>query len=260
VGRESQKAGEAAVSAGAKTQVLDALHTLVPSQGSRHGPLPLLLVLMTVVTGLVDAFSYLELGRVFVANMTGNVVFLSFDLGGAPGFQWWASLLAIATFVGGAFIGGRIAHTHGTHRGRQLFIAASTQAVLLIAASVAALAMTRPYGARGTAVLIMLLGVGMGVQNATARALAVPDLTTTVLTLTLTGMSADSIAAGGANSRVGRRLLSVLSMFLGGVGGTLMVRASDIPWPLLVATAMLVAVVAAASRTVHADAAWTAAR
>jgi hypothetical protein len=40
-----------------------------------HGPLPALLVVcMTVVTGLVDAFSYLSLGHVFVANMTGNVV------------------------------------------------------------------------------------------------------------------------------------------------------------------------------------------
>jgi hypothetical protein len=39
-----------------------------------HDPLPVLLVCMTVVTGLVDAFSYLSLGHVFVANMTGNVV------------------------------------------------------------------------------------------------------------------------------------------------------------------------------------------
>jgi hypothetical protein len=48
-----------------------------------HGPLPLLLVCLTVVTGLVDAFSYLRLGHVFVANMTGNVVFLGFGLAGA---------------------------------------------------------------------------------------------------------------------------------------------------------------------------------
>ena len=39
-----------------------------------HGPLPVLLVCLTVVTSLVDAFSYLRLGHVFVANMTGNVV------------------------------------------------------------------------------------------------------------------------------------------------------------------------------------------
>jgi uncharacterized membrane protein YoaK (UPF0700 family) len=212
---------------------------------------------MTVVTGLVDAFSYLELGRVFVANMTGNVVFLAFDLGGSPGFEWWASLLAIAAFVAGAFVGGRIAHSYGMHRGRQLLTAAAAQALLLGAGSVVALTLAPPYGGAGTAVLIVLLGLAMGVQNATARALAVPDLTTTVLTLTLTGMSADSVAAGGANSRVGRRLLSVVSMFLGAVVGTVLVRLSDTPWPLLIATALLVGVVTVASRTVHSVAIWT---
>jgi hypothetical protein len=55
----------------------------------------------------------------------------------------------------------------------------------------------------------------MGLQNATARKLAVPDLTTTVLTLTITGMVADSRLAGGGGSRAGRRLISVLAMFTG---------------------------------------------
>src|SRR6476661_2081834 len=60
-----------------------------------HGPLPVLLVGLTVVTGLVDAFSYLRLGHVFVANMTGNVVFLGFGLAGAGDVSIVASLLAI---------------------------------------------------------------------------------------------------------------------------------------------------------------------
>ncbi len=47
---------------------------MVPAAGDPHGPLPPLLLALTVVTGLVDAFSYLVLGQVFVANMTGNVV------------------------------------------------------------------------------------------------------------------------------------------------------------------------------------------
>ena len=54
--------------------VLDLFATRDP----RHGPLPLLLMLLTTVTGLVDAVSYLALNHVFVANMTGNVVFLGF--------------------------------------------------------------------------------------------------------------------------------------------------------------------------------------
>lgn len=60
---------------------------IIPDRGGEYGPLPPLLVAMTVVTGLVDAFSYLVLGHVFVANMTGNVVFLAFALAGAHGFS-----------------------------------------------------------------------------------------------------------------------------------------------------------------------------
>ena len=80
--------------------------TLVPDREGRHGPLPPLLIGLTLVTGLVDAFSYLTLGHVFVANMTGNVVFLGFALAGAPGFSITASLAAVAAFGVGALLGG----------------------------------------------------------------------------------------------------------------------------------------------------------
>jgi uncharacterized membrane protein YoaK (UPF0700 family) len=218
----------------------DAWTTLSPSADDPHGPLPPLLVLLTVVTGLVDAFSYLELGRVFVANMTGNVVFLAFALGGAQGFIWWASLLAIFTFSFGALVGGRIRASHGSHRGRHLLVAAGTQTLLLLAAFAIAIGVNSPSGNAERIALIVLLGTGMGVQNATARALGVPDLTTTVLTLTLTGITADSSVAGGSDSKIGRRLLSILSMFFGAlVGSLLIVKSHDGAWVLLIATALL---------------------
>src|SRR3974390_3552596 len=72
----------------------DARETGAPRRGSKDGLLPPLLVALTVVTGLVDAFSYLVLGHVFVANQTGNVVFLAFALAGVGGFSAWASLVA----------------------------------------------------------------------------------------------------------------------------------------------------------------------
>ena len=96
----------------------------------------------------------------------------------------------------------------------------------------------------------------MGLQNATARTLAVPDLTTTVLTLTITGISADSRAAGGKNSRIGRRLLSILSMFLGGVVGVLLIE-SGLGRLVLVAAAVLLAAVAIGSwRAARTDEPW----
>lgn len=69
----------------------------------------------------------------------------------------------------------------------------------------------------------MVLAVATGTQNAAARKLAVPDLTTTVLTLTITGSFADGRLAGGAASKIGRRLLSTLAMFLGGLVGALII-------------------------------------
>src|SRR5258707_3839039 len=82
------------------------------------GPLPLALIGLTVVAGTVDAVSYLGLGHVFVANMTGNVVFLGFVAGGAVEFSVALSLHPIPAFSLGAVPGGRLAPDSGGHRGR----------------------------------------------------------------------------------------------------------------------------------------------
>jgi hypothetical protein len=84
----------------------------------------------------------------------------------------------------------------------------------------------------GRLALVALLGLAMGVHNATARALAVPDLTATVLTLTITGMASDSRAAGGRGGKTGRRALSALAMFAGALVGAFAVRrvVSDARW------------------------------
>ena len=66
------------------------------------------LTVLTVVSGLVDAVSYLGLGHVFTANMTGNVVLLGFAAAGAPGFSVVASLTSIGSFMVGAVGAGRL--------------------------------------------------------------------------------------------------------------------------------------------------------
>ena len=236
---------------------IESWRAIAIARGNPHGPLPLLLVLLTIVTGLVDAFSYIELGHVFVANMTGNVVFLAFALGGLPGFVWWASILAIVTFSVGAFIGGRVQSTFGGHRGRHLLVSATIQAVLFAASFVVALVAPRPHDGIWLAVLIALLGIGMGLQNATARSLAVPDLTTTVLTLTITGISADSKAAGGAGSKIGRRFVSISSMFVGALGGVVLIRLDLAPWTILAALVLLAIVVTVSAVSARSSASWT---
>src|SRR5438445_8287794 len=85
-----------------------------------HGPLPALLLVLTTMTGLIDAVSILGLGRVFVANMTGNVVFIGFAMAGAPGFSLSASIAALLGFLAGALVGGVLVGRFAGHRGLML--------------------------------------------------------------------------------------------------------------------------------------------
>jgi uncharacterized membrane protein YoaK (UPF0700 family) len=209
-----------------------------------HGPLPVFLVALTVVTGLVDAFSYLRLGHVFVANMTGNVVFLGFGMAGAGDISISRSLTAILAFTGGAFLGGRWSRGSTVHRGLLLAAATAVQAgIVLVAAVVAVTAGVDGSAAR--LALIGLLAIALGGQNAIVRRLAVPDLTTTVLTLTVTGLVAD---ATPWPVRV-RRLISVVAMLAGALVGGVLLRWVDPAAPLWLAAALLVGCAAGATLT-----------
>jgi uncharacterized membrane protein YoaK (UPF0700 family) len=231
------------------TFVTEARQTLVPHGEVKYGPLPPLLVAMTLVTGLVDAFSYLVLGHVFVANMTGNVVFLAFALAGVPGFSILASLVAVGAFVLGAMGGGLLGSRLGQHRGHLLSVSAALQALLVCTAVVLAALSGNPVSPGGSYGLIIVLGLAMGLQNATARKLAVPDLTTTVLTLTIVGIAADSHLVGGSGSRSGRRLIAVGAMFVGALVGSLLILHVSTALPLVIAL-IVVATIAVATRLI----------
>jgi uncharacterized membrane protein YoaK (UPF0700 family) len=227
------------------------------SPDDRQGPLPVLLLVLTGVTGLVDAVSYLKLGHVFVANVTGNVVFLGFAVADAADFSIPASLVAIAAFLAGALVGGRIGSSAGHHRAGLLAIATYLQIVLVGAALIVSMAGLDPDGALMPYSLITLLALAMGLQNATARRLGVPDLTTTVLTLTLTGLAADSTLAGGKNPHPGRRLLATATMFLGAAVGAFLVFRVGVFAVLALALALLVLNGIASYRLRSSSEAWT---
>jgi uncharacterized membrane protein YoaK (UPF0700 family) len=216
--------------------------TLRPPPNSRDGPLPPLLLTLTLVTGLVDATSYLKLGHVFVANMTGNVVFLGFGIAGAGGISVWASLTALGSFLVGGVVGGRIGARWPSNRGRHLTAAASTELLLVAGALIVAALSTDHIGTGSRYLAIVLLAIAMGVQNTAARKLAVPDLATTVLTSTLTGVAADAALAGGHGSKLGRRGLSIAAMLLGALIGGVLVLKVDNPAPLALATGLLAVV------------------
>jgi uncharacterized membrane protein YoaK (UPF0700 family) len=202
---------------------------------------------LTVVTGLVDAVSILRLGRVFVANMTGNVVFLGFAVARAPGFSLVASLVALVGFMVGAVVGGHLAR-RGAAAAHLLATAAFVETVLVAAALVVVGVVGLPAPLATTSAVAGLLALAMGVQNAVARHLAVPDLTTTVLTMALTGFAADP------RSRPrGRRAASVVAMFGGAVVGAALVTHGQAWVALGVATGALLAVSVLAVRMSHTE-------
>jgi uncharacterized membrane protein YoaK (UPF0700 family) len=202
----------------------------------RH-PLARALLVLTFSTGLVDAVSYLGLGRVFTANMTGNIVLLGFGIAGSGGLPVVAPLVSLGAFLVGSAAGGRLAARTGDRRAQHVARAFGIEiALVLVTAFVAAAANVRPSTLAGDAV-IALLAVAMGVRNATVRRLGVPDLTTTVLTMTLTGLAADSRVAGGSGDGSARRIAAVLAMLCGALAGALLLEISLVP-PLLAAAAL----------------------
>jgi uncharacterized membrane protein YoaK (UPF0700 family) len=229
-----------------------------PDAVRRVQPLLLALSLLTLVTGLVDAACYLGLGRVFTANMTGNVVLLAFGAAGAQGLPVLAPTVSLVVFLVGATGGGRLASSLAGPAGAQVpapvrhrwvMIALLLELLLVAVAGVVALNLPVDSGGARRYVVIGLLAAALGLQNATVRRLAVPDVTTTVLTLTLTGLAADSWLAGGHSPRAGRRLAAVGLMATGALVGALLLRV-DVALSVL-AAALLIALAAAALRFGH---------
>jgi uncharacterized membrane protein YoaK (UPF0700 family) len=212
---------------------------------------------MTIVTGLVDTFSFLRLGHVFVANATGNILFMGFALAHVPGFSLSESLLALVAFMFGATIGGKLSALLGHHRGQLFATAAVVQGFLLVIALVLSLFATSPVDGGLRASLVGVLGLAMGLQNAVARRLAVPDLTTTVLTLTITGMGADSALVGGTGSRAGRRLVSIAAMLIGAILGAILVLHTTLCAPLIGASLAVLVVAGLAAATCRSHDEWT---
>jgi uncharacterized membrane protein YoaK (UPF0700 family) len=220
-----------------------------------HGPLPALLIGLTLLTGIVDAVSILALGRVFVANMTGNVVFIGFALAGAPGFSIVGSLAGLVGFVAGAGAGGRLIRRLGDDRARLLATGSGFELVLVGAALFVVAVSGSPLSPVGRDVAAGLLAVGLGMQNAVVRRLAVPDLTTTVLTMTLTGIAAD-IRHGKPSPAFARRLLAVSTMLAGAVAGAELVLHVGATAGLALATALVSVVTVAAACTTRRPGNW----
>jgi uncharacterized membrane protein YoaK (UPF0700 family) len=218
--------------------------------------LPAVLLALTMVTGIVDAVSFLGLGHIFTANMTGNVVFLGFAAAGAAGLSVARSAAALAAFGIGAVLAGRMeAKMRAGPRQRWVGGAFAIEAALLFASAAIAAGSGADLTSRGTVLyaVIVFTGLAMGIRNGTVRKLGVADLTTTVLTLGIAGLAADSSLAGGANPGWSRRTASVATMFAGAALGAWLLR-SSLAWALGTAgTISFVCSLAVALSAEHAD-------
>ncbi|MEU5708511.1 YoaK family protein [Streptomyces flaveolus] len=193
------------------------------------------LLALTVVSGLIDAVSFLGLGRVFTANVTGSVVILGFAAAGVPDFSVRHAVMSLVCFLLGAVAGGRVTGRYGRgSRRRSARLALAVEAVLVGVAAAVAFAWPDSAGTRDA--LIALTAFAMGLRTATVRKFRVPDLiTTTVVTMTLTGLASESPLGDATSRRNLRRAASVFAMAGGACLGAWLVLHHGLSIPLLLA-------------------------
>jgi uncharacterized membrane protein YoaK (UPF0700 family) len=192
--------------------------------GYRHLHLWLMMTL-TVVTGALDAVGYLGLDRVFTGNMTGNVVILGMGLAAEDDLPVVGPLIALFGYVLGAAVGGRV--IRGRPKGWSTVITAvfTVNAVILALVATFLLAVPESPGETlGGVAAAATIAVVMGAQASTARFLAVTDMTTVVVTSTITSYASETLFAGGLAWFTHRRLWAVTAIFAGALAGGLMMK------------------------------------
>lgn len=177
------------------------------------------LLMLTFATGLVDAISVLTLGHVFVANMTGNVVFLGFWLAPETTVDMAGVMVSFSSFLVGAVIGGRYARHLGSKVRIWLATALGTEVVLLTAMATLVATGVLDYRTDQKLILIACLAITFGAQSAAARQFGVQELSTTVLTSTIVGIGVDSRLAGGTGEREKLRITIVVTLCVGAAAG-----------------------------------------
>lgn len=210
-----------------------------------------LLVVLTFVTGLVDAVGYLALDRVFVGNMTGNIVILGMAVAGGDDLPVLGPVLALATFTLGAYLSGLLLRHRRTQWGGAVTVLLCSGAVVLLAIGGALLVPAGHGSPALTLVASSATAAVMGVQAAVARSLAVADMTTVVVTSTLTSLASESLVDHGIRGLWSRRAVAIAVLFLGALAGALLLHVGTAV-PLLLAGLLTAAVAAAGHRGLYA--------
>ncbi|BBZ50006.1 DUF1275 domain-containing protein [Mycobacterium heidelbergense] len=182
------------------------------------------LLLLTFATGLADSISILALGHVFVANMTGNVIFLGFWLAPKTNIDLTAVAVALPTFVCTTILSGRLSRHFGERTRRWITTVLATEIALLVALSIMAGAGVLHYHDNTKLIMIGILATTFGLQHSSARQFGIQELSTTVLTSTIVSLGLDSRLAGGTGAREKLRFSVVFTMCAGALVGATMSR------------------------------------
>jgi uncharacterized membrane protein YoaK (UPF0700 family) len=177
------------------------------------------LLLLTFATGLADSISILVLGHVFVANMTGNVIFLGFWLAPKTSIDLTGVVVALPTFVCTTILSGRLSRYFGQRTRPWITTVLATEIVLLIALSILGGTGVLRYDDHTKLIVIGMLAVTFGLQHSSARQFGIQELSTTVLTSTIVSLGLDSRLAGGTGARQKLRFSVVFTMCAGAFMG-----------------------------------------
>ncbi|WP_341394189.1 YoaK family protein [Arthrobacter sp. G119Y2] len=208
-----------------------------------------LMLALTFSTGVVDAVGYLGLDRVFTGNMTGNVVLLGMAFAGGADLPILRPTLALIFFMLGAALAGRMLRKSPAGWSWRTSIA-----LIVVAGGLTALAVfVAVADVQGNEILGSIttssMAAVMGVQAATAKRLKVAEITTVVVTSTITGLASDSKLAGGDSQFWQRRALAVALILAGAVAGAAALKVGL--WLGLAISAALSIAVAAAGYVRH---------
>ena len=210
----------------------------------------ILMMALTLVTGVVDAVGYLGLDHIFTGNMTGNVVILAMALAGAANLPTLGPLVALGAFLLGAAVAGFTLQSSPKGWNRRVTLLLTAGCIALTGTAATSL-IVEDVGRQSIGVLVAaVIAMHMGSQALIARHLGVRDMTTVVITSTMTSLAGESLVGKQRPRLLNRRLGAVLAMFAGAAIGVLLLQI-HLSVPVGLGIAITAAVTVLGSRRWH---------
>lgn len=200
------------------------MSTAHPFDTSRTRRLSAMAIALSFAAGATDAFAFLQLGGIFTANMTGNLILVG--LTQRPGYLTTLMLasIAIVVFAAAVYFSLRVARPEGPGR-RGLVTVLTTAFVAQLAVFIGWILNPTAPTTIVLAVLVALSAVAMGGQTAVSRRVQTRSgITTTFVTGTLTNLMA-SFADRDPNDR-GIRTAVIFALVAGALYGSILVGIS----------------------------------